>query len=128
MNLTEISFFDEKFENLKKKFEEGKLTEKDMQDIESLVRMFESFAKENENYKRKFGSIRDYQDLIDQGFTRNEVMDFIRQDNEYVKECENKLEDNIEKREHMFGYPAHMKKDSSTASYLRYLESMMDIM
>ncbi len=128
MNLTEISFFDEKFKDLMKKLEEGNLTEKDMQDIESLVRMFESFAKENENYKRKFGSIRDYQDLINQGFTRSEVMNFIRQDDAYVKECEDKLADNIEKREHMFGYPAHMKKDSSTASYLRYLESKAYLM
>ena len=128
MNFQEIVFLVQKLESYKEKLNKGELSKEDIEMIGKLEKMLDGYVKNSMSLKYQFGSIRNYQELLDNGFTLEQIKKFQDEDQKYVKECESKLKDNIEKREHMFGYPANMKKDSSVSEYLRYLESQAYLM
>ena len=128
MNLDDIVFLSEKLQTLESKLLNGQLTDEDIREIEKYERMFDFYITNSSQLKRSFGSIKDYQQLLDNGFTTDQVKTFMQEDKDYVKACEKKLQDNIELREHMFGYPANMVTESSTTKYLRALESKAYLM
>lgn len=75
------------------------------------------------------GRVKEYSDLLFNGFSKEEVNKFIDEDDETIKNAEIKLEQHRTlNRSMMFGYPANMSKDSNIISYLRFLESKMYLM
>ena len=123
MNFQEIMFLIEKLNKFEDKLLYGQLTEEDIREINKLEKMLDFYITNSAQLKRSFGSIKDYQGLLDNGFSKDQVKTFMKEDKDYVKACEDKLQENIELREHMFGYPANMATESSTTQYLRFLES-----
>lgn len=128
MNFQEISFLIEKLNRFEDKLLDGQLTEEDIREIDKLKNMLDFYITNSAQLKCLFGSIKDYQGLLDNGFTKDQVQTFMKEDKEYVKACEKKLKENIELREHMFGYPANMTTESSVTQYLRFLESKAYLM
>ena len=128
MNFQEIMFLIEKLNKFEDKLLDGQLTEEDIREINKLEKMLDFYITNSAQLKRSFGSIKDYQGLLDNGFSKDQVKTFMKEDKDYVKACEDKLQENIELREHMFGYPANMATESSTTQYLRFLESKAYLM
>ena len=81
-----------------------------------------------EKLRARLGRILDYDELKKNGFSREEICDFEREDSEYIAKVDKYYTNNLRKRRYMFGYPANMEDYSYTTSYLRHLESKMYLM
>ena len=128
MNFQEITFLIEKLETYEKKLRTGKLTQAELAEAKKIEKMLDGYLQTSVKLKQEFGSLADYQRLLNNGFTLSQVNKFMDEDKRYIKECEDKVKDNIELREHMFGYPANMTSETSVTKYLRYLEGKTYLM
>jgi histidine decarboxylase len=81
-----------------------------------------------EKLRARFGRVLDYNGLKKNGFSREEICAFEREDSEYIAKVDRYYSNNLYKRKYMFGYPANMEDYSYTTSYLRHLESKMYLM
>ena len=81
-----------------------------------------------EKLRARIGRVLDYDNLKKNGFSREEICEFEREDSEYIAKVDRYYADNLKKRKYMFGYPANMEDYSYTTSYLRHLESKMYLM
>ena len=81
-----------------------------------------------EKLRARLGRVLDYNGLKKNGFSREEICAFEREDSEYIAKVDRYYANNLQKRKYMFGYPANMEDYSYTTSYLRHLESKMYLM
>ena len=81
-----------------------------------------------EKLRARLGRVLDYDALKKNGFSREDICTFEREDSEYIAKVDRYYADNLRKRRYMFGYPANMEDYSFTTSYLRHLESKMYLM
>ena len=81
-----------------------------------------------EKLRARLGRVLDYNGLKKNGFSREDICAFEREDSEYIAKVDRYYANNLHKRKYMFGYPANMEDYSYTTSYLRHLESKMYLM
>lgn len=67
----------------------------------------------------------DYNKLLKDGFDNTKIKEFLDEDLKFIKKTEKFVEEYLENRNTMFGYPANMADRSGTTEYLRFLESKM---
>ena len=128
MDFQEVFYLISKLSLYQDKMNRGLLSLEDKGDILKIVSRLERLTNDLNKLTCSFGSLLDYDSLLNKGFNLDEVKKFMKEDKHYIESCENKLKDNLEKREHMFGYPANMQKDSYVTKYLRTLESKTYLM
>lgn len=117
--------------NLYEKFFDNKksLTKSKLEKIDQRINELEELVFELEKEKMELGRIKNYNDLLQQGFSVEEIREFYNDDNETIIKAEKKLGEHINyNRAMMFGYPANMSKDSPLVSFFRSLESRMYLM
>lgn len=129
-----IDISEEKIKDLYKKSSEvvfesdGFLGEGLKADLIAVTEKIEEKIAELERLKLKLGGLLDYDDLKRGGKTAPDVLKIRAEDEEYLKKVEGFYQNNLDKHDYMFGYPANMEKDGYLLSYLRYLESKMYLM
>lgn len=128
MNFQEVFDLISKLSRYRDKMNRGTLSQNDKEDIEKIVSTLDKLSNDVNKLTYFFGSLLDYDKLLNEGFSLEKVKSFMKDDENYIASCEDKLNDNLEKREHMFGYPANMQNDSYVTKYLRFLESKSYLM
>lgn len=81
-----------------------------------------------ERFKLNLGQLLDYNDLKKSGFSADDIEKFYQEDLTYVNSIDQYHENNKQKRNYMFGYPANMQDYSYTTQYLRNIESKLYLM
>ena len=76
MNFQEIVFLVQKLESYKEKLNKGELSKEDIEMIGKLEKMLDGYVKNSMSLKYQFGSIRNYQELLDNGFTLEQIKKF----------------------------------------------------
>ena len=105
------------------------LTKEDKISIDNKIDDLKTQISKLQKEVMELGRLKQYDELLENGFSFERVLEFYNQDNETIKRAEAKLYEHLNlNREMMFGYPANMSKDSSLVSYFRYLESGMYLM
>ena len=105
------------------------LTKEDKISIDNKIDDLKTQISKLQKEVMELGRLKQYDELLENGFSFEKVLEFYNQDNETIKRAEAKLYEHLNlNREMMFGYPANMSKDSSLVSYFRYLESGMYLM
>lgn len=122
----EISEF---FEGVKRRMLAGEAispeeTERMRSDLDRLDR----HINECERLKMELGRVYDYSQLNSCGYSSDQIAEFDREDEEYVKKIDEFYLKNLQRRDYMFGYPANMEDYSYSTQYLRHLESKMYLM
>ncbi|MBQ8293618.1 MAG: aminotransferase class V-fold PLP-dependent enzyme [Bacilli bacterium] len=93
-----------------------------------VLQELDDYINKLECLKMEYGRKYDYYMLKKQGFTDEEINNFIFEDSEYIEKIDEYYWKNLKRREYMFGYPANMEDYSYTTQYLRHLESKMYLM
>ena len=126
-----------KFEDWQEKYAEARkcilesdesLHDYEKADMLELMESVEDEIDRLEKLRARLGRVLDYDVLKKNGFSREEICAFEREDSEYIAKVDRYYADNLRKRKYMFGYPANMEDYSYTTSYLRHLESKMYLM
>ena len=131
---SKMDIFEEKFQDIYTKsagvvFEsDGFLDEGLKSNLIAITEKLEEKIAECERLKLKLGGLLDYDDLKRSGKTKSELLKIKTEDEKYLKKVEGFYQNNLDKHDYMFGYPANMEKDGYLLSYLRYLESKMYLM
>lgn len=130
-------FYDLFGNKLKKLYSESKqelLETNNLLDEEVEVKIYEilenidRYMNYCERLKLNFGQLLDYNSLKKNGFSKEQLEDFYQEDKDYISSIDEYYENNIEKRDMMFGYPANMQDYSYSTQYLRYIESKLYLM
>ena len=100
----------------------------DHDSIHEVIREMESAMAACEQIKLRFGLLHDLIKLKSQGFTSDEVKAFYEEDLAFLRMADHVYEENIRRRDFMFGYPANMQDDSFCTQYLRGMESRLYLM
>ena len=105
------------------------IDDKSVLDIDSKINELDQLIFSLEKEKMELGRLKEYNELFKQGFSVDEIKNFIKSDNKTISKAEKKLGEHLNyNRSMMFGYPANMSKDSSLVSFFRSLESRMYLM
>lgn len=99
-----------------------------LDEILSNIANLQSKVNYYEKLILRLGQIVDYNKLKSQNMTAQEVKKVFESDLEYLKRVEELYNNNLLKRDYMFGYPANMEEYSYITSYLRFLESKLYLM
>ncbi len=126
-------FKKENIESLKKKYLEKLINSNESLSIEEQaglkekLEQIEEMVLSLEKAKLELGHIYDLSKLKE-SFSTDEIKAFYEQDIVYIDEINGYLDNNIKKRDYMFGYPSNMQSYSYTTKYLRFLESKLYLM
>lgn len=125
MNINDLIGLFREINLYKNKLLENKLTEEDIIDLSKKVKVCEYLGRVQHELSFELGRIIDYHQLLVKGTNLDKIREYMREDDEYLDKCKNKINEHMKLKEYMFGYPANMMEDSSFVKYLRYLESKM---
>ena len=104
------------------------LSEEEKIKIFEIIENIERYMNYCERLKLNFGQLLDYNELKNNGFSSQKLEEFYQEDSNYISNIEQYYENNIQKKNYMFGYPANMQDYSYTSQYLRYIESKLFLM
>ena len=96
--------------------------------IKSELAIVDAQIKILEERRLKLGRLLDYDTLRKNGFSTSEVRQFIKEDDQALKDADRFVTQTNRVREYMFGYPANMTEDSAMTKYLRRKESELALM
>ncbi len=88
----------------------------------------EDVINQLQQLKLRLGQLYDYHTLKKQGYDREQLTAFEREDQAFIQEVETRYSRNHEKRDYMFGYPANLQEYSYVAQYFRTIESKLYLM
>ena len=101
------------------------LNEKEKENIENTINSIDEQIKRLNKEKMQFQQLIDYNNLKEKGFSNDKICEFWKEDEKFIDETEQFVEQYLKYKNTMFGYPANMLHRSGTTEYLRYLESKM---
>ena len=101
------------------------LNEKEKENIENNINSIDEQIKRLNKEKMQFQQLIDYNNLKEKGFSNDKICEFWKEDEKFIDETEQFVEQYLKYKNTMFGYPANMLHRSGTTEYLRYLESKM---
>ena len=109
------------------KSEKG-LSEREVASIQGQLEMTENELQRLQERRLQLGRLLDYDKLRKDGFSGVEVSRFAQEDDFAIVNAQRYINHDLELREHMFGYPANMTKDSAMTRYLRIRETELPLM
>ena len=109
------------------KSEKG-LSEREVASIRGQLEMTENELQRLQERRLQLGRLLDYDKLRKDGFSGVEVSRFAQEDDFAIVNAQRYINHDLELREHMFGYPANMTKDSAMTRYLRIRETELPLM
>ncbi len=109
------------------KSEKG-LSEREVASIRGQLEMTENELQRLQERRLQLGRLLDYDKLRKDGFSGVEVSRFAQEDDFALVNAQRYINHDLELREHMFGYPANMTKDSAMTRYLRIRETELPLM
>ena len=109
------------------KSEKG-LSEREVASIRGQLEMTENELQRLQERRLQLGRLLDYDKLRKDGFSGVEVSRFAQEDDFAIVSAQRYINHDLELREHMFGYPANMTKDSAMTRYLRIRETELPLM
>lgn len=107
---------------------DGVLSDEQTEKLTGLIDELDGTILKCEKMKLQLGSLLDYNALKQKGFSKEKLADVKKEDCSYLDKVNGFYQNNLNKHDYMFGYPANMEKDSYFLSYLRFLESKMYLM
>ena len=103
------------------------LTKDEVDELSSSLEKIDEAILSLQKAKLELGQLFDLNELK-RNFSLEDIRKFYTQDNFYIEEINGYLENNLNKRDYMFGYPSNMQSYSYTTQYMRFLESKLYLM
>lgn len=104
------------------------LSREDEEKISQEIKALDETMRQVQKLRLRLGRLYDYNALKKDGFSKENVQEFYREDEAFLQEVDGYYLQNLEKREYMFGYPANMQEYSYLSQYFRNLESKLYLM
>lgn len=101
------------------------LSDEEELELKTSIDDLKLLIQKDEKYIADFGRLIDYNNLKKQGYTKEQIQEFMKKDDEIMKFAQDLVDQHKIDHDYMFGYPANMEKDSYVIRYLRYLESKL---
>ena len=118
--------FEEKYNKYKNKIKSDEYLDiYEKEEINNIINMINTQIDELNKDKMLFTQLIDYNNLKKKGFSSKEIRKFYEEDNKFVKDAIKFVDEYLDYRNRMFGYPANMTNRSGITEYLRFLESKM---
>lgn len=118
--------FEEKYNKYKKKVQSKESFDiYENEEIRNIVDVIDKQIDELNKNKMLFTQLINYNDLKEKGFSNEEIKKFYREDDKFVEYVTKFVNEYLENRNRMFGYPANMTNRSGITEYLRFLEFKM---
>ncbi len=104
------------------------LGEADKALLEERLLALEEEIRKLEDMKLSLGLLKDLLSLKEKGFSRDALSRFHQEDLALLEEADLWYQNNLARRDYMFGYPANMEEDSYLVRHLRGIESRLYLM
>lgn len=118
--------FEEKYNKYKYKIKSDEYLDiYEKEEINNIINMINTQIDELNKDKMLFTQLIDYNNLKKKGFSSKEIRKFYEEDNKFVEGAIKFVDEYLDYRNRMFGYPANMTSRSGVTEYLRFLESKM---
>lgn len=101
------------------------LSDEEELELKTSIDDLRLLIQKDEKYIADYGRLIDYNNLKKQGYTKEQIQEFMKKDDEIMKFAQDLVDQHKIDHDYMFGYPANMEKDSYVIRYLRYLESKL---